>query len=290
MRAPATILLLAIAVTVGGQPLSEYTGHYTFAFIEDSTELVPLRGNYSVEYLARGHWWSYTDPSLPVNYAGRPLALKPLIDVGGATLLAVEPGKDYTSTDQKLRVVRDADTLIVDLSGPSSLEALLQSRTAYLELPPRPPVLLPFRKGWFPVNHLVDDVNNIWLSREFDDLWRAERDTVLVLYDTLRYTFSLETDDHGTGPLEIQIDRDPNYLHHLLRFPASGPGVVYELTRQGESGVPDPSTTQEVTMDPTGETPRWVDITAMPPGKYTVRMRWEENESTFHLLVYGAAR
>jgi hypothetical protein len=45
------------------------------------------------------------------------------------------------------------------------------------------------------------------------------------LYDTARYTFSLQTDDLRVGPLEIPIMHDPNYAWHLLQFPASGPGT-----------------------------------------------------------------
>ncbi|MBK8950318.1 MAG: hypothetical protein IPM68_16135 [Flavobacteriales bacterium] len=51
--------------------------------------------------------------------------------------------------DNKLIVVRGADTMIVDLNHDGRLETRMLDRTAELSAPPRPPVLLPFRKGWF---------------------------------------------------------------------------------------------------------------------------------------------
>jgi hypothetical protein len=84
-------------------------------------------------------------------------------------------------------------------------------------------------------------------------LWRTERRTVLALYDTIRYTFSLLIDDRRVGPLAIPIERDPNYRTQLLQFPASGPGTTFELTRQDAFGKPDTASTWQVEMDPGGE-------------------------------------
>src|SRR5262249_53254887 len=137
---------------------------------------------------------------------------------------------------------------------------------------------------------LIEDTVNAALAKQLDERWRAGRKQVLALYDTMQYTFSLETDGLRVGPLTISIDRDPNYSTQLLHFPASGPGAGFELTRQDDRGEPDPATTWRVDMDPGGETGRVVDVTHTPPGKYTVRLLSGNGASTFYLLLYGPAR
>ena len=107
---------------------------------------------------------------------------------------------------------------------------------------------------------------------------------VLALYDTARYEFPLETDGLRIGPLEIPIMRDPNYAKHLLHFPASGPGVYFELYRQDSLGVDEPAMSLRVEMPADGETGKWVDVTDMRYGKYTTYLKWGKVESVFYLI------
>lgn len=290
MRWLPFVLLAPFALPCHAQEVDAYTGRYTYAFVEDQAALLPLRGRYSVEYLARGQWWSYTDPRLPVDYAGKPLALKPLLAVGKARLMAVEPGKDWATTDQKLRVVRGQDTLIVDLSGPHRMEERMRQRTAAMDLPPRPPVLIPFRKGWFDLAALTDDTVNAELCRELDARWVAERKMVLACYDTARYTFGLPIDEQRSSRVDILIDRDPNYRRHVLRLPATGDSAVYELVRMDDLDVPDLGSLWKVHMPSDGRTDRWVDVTDKPAGKYTVYLHNATGIQVFPLFLYGWKR
>lgn len=159
-------------------------------------------------------------------------------------------------------------------------------RTAKLGVPPRPPVLLPFRKGWFSNIDLVLEPNTMALTERFDALWSAEGEELRGLYHTKHHRFTLETDGLRTGPPTITIDRDPNYAHHLLEFPASGPGTRFELYLQDSTGVPSTEPTLRVDMPADGGTSKWVDVTALPGGRYTGYLRWGDEESVF-LLTFG---
>jgi len=280
---PLLLTVLVASSFVTHAQFNEFTGHYTYAFIEDSSTLIPLQGTYTVEHLARGQNWFYRDPRTPVNYPGERMIQKPLFDIGGAPLMIAEVRKDYSTTDQKLRVVRGSDTLIVD-QGPSRAEERMLSRTAILGAPPRPPLLLQFRKGWFDLGELLEEPVNVALTERFDALWKSHRTEVPALFDTARYEFPLETDGLRIGPLEIPIMRDPNYAKHLLHFPASGPGVYFELYRQDSLGVDEPAMSLRVEMTADGETGKWVDVTDLRYGKYTTYLKWGKVESVFYLI------
>ena len=278
------LLVHGLFASVAVAQYDEFSGRFNYAFIEDSSALVPLKGAYQVEYLGRGRLWSYMDPRTPVDYPGERKPLKQMIAIGKATLMLVELGKDYLNTDQKLRVVRGRDTMIVDLNGYGYSEELMRARTANVGGRPRPPVLVPFRKGWFDLRSLVTEPPIPALTERYDALWKAERTTVLALFDTARYEFSLETDGLRVGPLQIPIMRDPNYETHLLHFPPSGPGTHFELYRQDSLGVTDAIMSLRVDMPANGETGQWVDITHLPYGKYTTHLLWGDNRSTFYLI------
>ena len=285
MRPLLIALLCAFRLCAGAQ-YDQFSYRYNYAFIEDGPELIPLRGEYRVEYLARGQWWSYMPPRTPVDHPGQQRTLKPCISVNGTPLMVVEMEKDHAHTDLKLRAVRGPDTMIVDLNTYSGLEARMLERTARLHVPPRPPVLLPFREGWFNDGELLDDPNLLANTARFDSLWITQRSAVRALYDTIRYTFTLETDGLRIGPPEIHIQRDPNYAHHLLQFPASGPRTRFELYRQDSLGVTGTTCALRVVMPIDGETDSWVDITDLPYGKYTSYLKWGDVESLFY-LVFG---
>ncbi len=101
-----------------------------------------------------------------LNYPGKRMVLKSLISENGIPFMAVEVEKDYNTSDNKLCVVRELDTLIVDLNGNGRLEERMLARTARVGVPPRPPVLLPFRKGWFDTG-LVEEPIITELIAEF---------------------------------------------------------------------------------------------------------------------------
>jgi hypothetical protein len=147
-------------------------------------------------------------------------------------------------------------------------------------------VLLPFRKGWFTNIDLVLEPNTMALTERFDALWSAESEELRGLYHTKHHSFTLETDGLRTGPPTITIDRDPNYAHHLLEFPASGHGTRFELYLQDSTGVSGTQPTLRVEMPTDGETSKWVDVTDLPGGRYTGYLRWGDLESVF-LLTFG---
>lgn len=283
MRPSFSALLLVCGAQTSAQP-GVIDHRHNYAFVEDSDVLMPLRGSYSVEYLARGQWWSYTDPRLPVDYPGEPQTLKPNITVEDVPVMVVELERNYYATDNKLRVVRGIDTMIVDLYSYGELEQRMMVRTARLGVPPRPPVLLPFRKGWYTDTEMVKHPRTTDLTARFDSLWMVQRDRVVALYDTARYSFSLLMDDLRIGPPNIVIQRDPNYTHHLLRFPASGPGTRFELYRHDSLDVMETTCALRAEMPADGETDKWVDVTELPYGKYTGYLRWADLESLFHII------
>lgn len=282
MRLLALVALYFLTDRVSGQ-YDQFSYHYNYAFVEDSTALVPLSGTYSVEYLARGQWWSYTDPRTPVDYSGKRMELKPLIRVNGVPIMAVEVGLDYSTTDNKLRVVRGADTMIVDLAGNGDVEERMLARTARVGVPPRPPVLLPFRIGWTDLT-LLNEPINAQLTDEFDALWKEQRVEVMALYDTARYEFSLIMEFSRIGPLDIPIMRDPNYTVHMVLFPASGPGTYFELFLQDSFGVASDTCAIRVDMPADGEHSKWVDVTDLPYGKYSTYLKWKDQQSLFYLI------
>jgi hypothetical protein len=121
------------------------------------------------------------------------------------------------------------------------------------------------------------------LTERFDVLWSAEGEELRGLYHTKHHSFTLETDGLRTGPLSINIDRDPNYAHHLLEFPASGPGTRFELYLQDSTGVTSEAMSLRVDMPADGVTSKWEDITELPYGRYTAYLRWGAHESLFYL-------
>lgn len=285
MRHLLAVLLLASGLHAGAQ-FDRFSFRHNYAFIEDGTTLTPLKGTYRVEYIGRGQYWTVSDPRWTVHHPGQPRSLTPCIRLNGAPLMVVEMGGIFGYPDNKLIVIRGSDTMIVDLNLDGRMETRMLERTAKLGVPPRPPVLLPFRKGWFTNIDLVLEPNVIALTERFDALWAEQRTEVLALYNTARHSFTLEMDGLRTGPLTIVIERDPNYAQHLLEFPASGPDTRFELYLQDSLGVAISTSALRVDMPANGETSKWVDITELPYGKYTAYLRWGELESLFY-LVFG---
>ena len=283
---PLLSIILATGFLHGAAQFDKFSFRHNYTFIEDSPTLTPLKGTYRVEYIGRGQYWSYEDPRWPVLLPGQPRNLTPCIKVNGAPLMVVEMGGIFGYPDNKLIVIRVSDTMIVDLNLDGRMETLMLERTAKLGVPPRPPVLLPFRKGWFTNIDLVLEPNTMALTERFDALWSAEGEELRGLYHTKHHSFTLETDGLRTGPVSIVIDRDPNYAHHQLEFPASGPGTRFELYLQDSTGVPSEAVTLRVDMPADGETGTWVDVTALPGGRYTAYLRWGDVESLF-LLTFG---
>jgi len=277
-----TAFLVTCCVHAGAQ-FDKFSFRHNYAFIEDGTTLTPLKGTYRVEYIGRGQYWTVTEPRWTVHHPGQPRSSTPCIKVNGAPLMVVEMGGIFGYPDNKLIVLRGTDTMIVDLNLDGRMETLMLERTAKLGVPPRPPVLLPFRKGWFTNIDLVLEPNTMALTERFDALWAEQRSEVLAVYDTARHTFTLETDGLRTGPLSINIDRDPNYARHLLEFPASGPGTHFELYLQDSTGVPSEVVALRVDMPPDGGISAWVDVTDLPYGRYTAYLKWGKEESLFYL-------
>jgi hypothetical protein len=276
--------LVACAVHASAQ-YDQFSHRYNYAFVEDSSALVPLRGSYLVDLIARGQHWSYVDPRTPVDHPGERRTLKPVIKVNGEPVMVVELEKNYQTPDNKLRVVRGADTMIVDLMTFGNVEERMLKRTAALGVPPRPPFLLPFRKGWYTDGELILEPHTVFITERFDALWALHSNEVLALYDTARYEFDLMTNGLEIGPIERTIMRDPNYERHLLQFPASGPGVYFELYRQDSVGVASTTMSLRVEMPADGETGQWVDITDLPYGKYSTYLKWKDQQSLFDLIL-----
>ena len=282
MRLPLSGLLCVLCFLAGAQ-YDRFSFRHNYAFIEDGPALTPLKGTYRVEYIGRGQYWTVTDPRWTVHHPGQPRSLTPCIKVNGAPLMVVEMDRIFGSPDNKLIVLRGTDTMIVDLNQDGHLETLMLERTAKLGVPPRPPVLLPFRKGWFTNIDLVLEPNTMALTERFDALWAEQGAEVLALYDTARHTFTLKTDGFRTDLPWADVDRDPNYARHLLEFPASGPGAHFELYLQDSTSVPSKAMSLRVDLPPDGETSTWVDVTDMPYGRYTAYLKWGKEESLFYL-------
>jgi hypothetical protein len=163
MRHLLAVLLLAHGLHAGAQ-FDRFSFRHNYAFIEDGPTLTPLKGTYHVEYIGRGQHWTVTDPRWTVHHPGQQRSLTPCIKLNGAPLMVVEMGGIFGYPDNKLIVIRGSDTMIVDLNLDGRMETRMLERTAKLGVPARPPVLLPFRNGWFTNIDLVLEPNVIALT------------------------------------------------------------------------------------------------------------------------------
>ena len=122
MRTLST-LLIAFVHLHGAAQFDKFSFRHNYAFIEDGPTLTPLKGTYRVEYIGRGQYWTVTDPRWTVHHPGQSRSLTPCIKVNGAPLMVVEMGGIFGYPDNKLIVIRGADTMIVDLNQDGQRDA-----------------------------------------------------------------------------------------------------------------------------------------------------------------------
>lgn len=300
MRTTALAFSLLLVLTLQAQRLDPDQNPYwtRYTFVEDSSALVPLKGDYRVYYIQSGMWWTM----MPLNHPVSPLPqdevrLQKLFGQGFPALLAT-PARDRDHPDVKVVAVRGLDTMIVELSvyyeqGGGEPE----ERCAQLNCTRRPPVVLPFRHGRYLANgqpftkeyYVKEDRENKYdahtakLTQQFDVLWakamKEDRVIPQLNTDTCRYELDVPVDLDVPDTLGVPtLNADVWLLRsyycgtHFVRFPAWGTGTAYTLIGGPVSGVDTSGKNGELHFFTREEEKQWVDMTSWPPGDYTVRL------------------
>lgn len=220
-----------------------------YTFVEDSSVLVPLKGDYHVYYLQSGMWWTYMPPDHRIH--GLPekgLRLQPVFRSDLPKFQAT-PARGTEQPDVKVVVVRERDTMVVTLSSYyQGMGSLVNERCKKLDCTRRPPVVLRFRPGlYFPNGRSLDqDTERIGdplttsLTEQFDALWKKAMKEDLVVAQTNTDTCAQElvvpseldlSDTTGIPrQLEVWLLRSPYCGTHFVRFPAWGTQTEYIIT------------------------------------------------------------
>lgn len=276
-----------------------------YTFVEDSSELVPLKGDYRVYYLQSGMWWNMTELGYPIrDLPAKSMRLSRLFDV---TLPAFQatPARGTDLPEVRLVVVREPDTMVVELSHYWTLMGgSVDARCKTLDCTRRPPMILPFRPGRYRTNgrSFTDDAS-VWvdtvvridartndLIAQFDALWKEAMEEDLVVpqlsTDTCRQELNLLPDpDHMEQlPGDAWLLRSPYCGTHLVRFPSFGSTTDYTITF-----VPYlPEQTKEAVQIhvPMGDHEEFpVDVSDWPVGDHDVNVTMGVHHDAFKLKL-----
>ncbi len=268
-----------------------------YTFVEDSAELVPLTGGYQVYHLRRGMWWNYQAPSPVVGrLPEQGMRLLPLFGPGYPAFLTT-PARGNHLPEEKLVVIRDRDTMLVELTAYRSASELdVSARCERMQCTRRPPVVLPFRSGWYLPNGLPfgadrnesADIRTTALTTAFDRLWeqavKIERIIPQLNNDTCVQDLFIpagpdrpETTD-GPRYSDVWLMRSPYCAMHMVRFPALGTSTAYFITFV-------PYLTEKSNAPVHFRSDAVVDVTDWPVGDHTMAVRWGDTGTTLTLKL-----
>lgn len=280
-----------------------------YAFVEDTTVLVPLQGEYRVYYIQSGMWWNMFSLDHPVTPTPEEeVHLQRLFGPGYPALQAT-PARGRDLPDVKVLAIRGADTMIVELSVHYQRRGSeVDERCANMDCRRRPPFVLPFRHGRYLANghafkkeyilaedpENLDDERTAVLTTQFDALWTKamKEDHVLpqVNTDTCRYTVDVAADldmpdSTHRRSTDVWLLRSPYCATHLAHFPAWGTETKYTIEGGPGSGVD--TSGQEAVLHSIGKRAEQLslDVTSWPPGDYSVTLVACSNGGSFLLKL-----
>lgn len=311
MRLEVALFPLMLVHVVSGQRLDpDQNPNWTrYTFVEDSSTLVPMKGDYQVYYIQSGMWWNMLPLHFPVVPSPEEeVRLLSVFGEGFPALLATPArGRDYP--DVKVVAVRDVDTMVVELSVYYEHRGSeVHDRCAHLDCRRRPPVVLPFRKGRYLANgrpfakdriltgdaENKDDERTATLTEQFDVLWaRAMKEDRVIPQlntDTCRYEVAVAgdldvPDTCGVRNTDLWLMRSYYCGTHLARFPGWGTETAYTITGGPGSGVDTSGKGAHLHFSRQEEEKQWLDLTGWPPGDYTVSLVACGNGGSFILKL-----
>lgn len=305
MRFPfLTLLVTVIVFSAEAQrpdPDQEpYWARYTF--VEDSSVLVPLRGNYRVYHLEAGMWWSYHEPQYPVRDLPQDgIRLLPLFR-DGSPAFRTTPARGLDFPEVRLVVVRERDTMVVELSTYRANSRYdVDDRCTRIDCRRRPPVVLPFRPGRYltngtpfgPDGNAAGDTRTKELTQQFDQLWsRAMKEDRVIPQlntETCRYEVDVPADLDVPDTLgrntDVWLLRSAYCGTHLVKFPAWGTETAYRVVGGPGSGVDTTGKNAQLHFFMDQEDKQWLNVSGWPPGDYAVSLLACGNGGSFVLKL-----
>ena len=268
-----------------------------YTIVEDSSALVPLKGDYAVHYLQSGMWWTMIPPRYPIgSLPEKSMRLLPLFGKGLPPFQAT-PARGKDLPEVRLVVVREQDTMVVELSSYFiGMGGTVDNRCKDVDCTRRPPVVLPFRPGRFigngapygPNASTETDARTTMLTQQFDSLWNKamadERVIPQLNTDTCRQEVYVpeDLDRPETTYRDAWLLRSAYCGTHFAHFPSWGTGTEYLITFNPylPHVKKDPVSIHLTSADPADGT---VDVTDWPIGDHTVRLLACGNGGSFTL-------
>ncbi len=304
MRCLLILVLLITQDLCAQRPDPDQQSYWTrYTFVEDSSVLVLLEGDYRVYYVQAGQHWSYSPAQYPVvPMLEDEVRMRPLFDAPLPAFTAT-PARAKDKPDVKVVVVRGVDTMVVELSV-SYTPMPAYDRPTIREGERIPPVVIPFRKGRFlptgimygkdyysaEEGHSTIDARTVDLTKQFDALWKKamkeERVIPQLNTDTCHQEVQVPADLHlpETKYRDVWVLRSPYCGTHFVHFPLWGNKTSYTITFH-----PDQSDQQKepVTLDTDArdDVIYWLDISDWPVGDHAVELVGDGNSGTFTLKL-----
>lgn len=298
---PALLAMQAVCAQVPDPDRQPYWTRYTF--VEDSSVLVPLKGDYQVYYIQEGQYWSYSPPYYPVvPQPEDELRMRRLFDVPLPAFTAT-PARGKDKPEVKVVVVRGVDTMVVELSVyyPPMKE---YDRPTIRAGERRPPVVLPFRKGRFlptgimygkdyygaEEGNTTADARTIALTKQFDELWKKAMKEERVIPQLNTDTCHQEVvvpdnlDMRGETYRDVWLLRSPYCGTHFVHFPFWGAQTTYTITFHPyqPDQVKEPVT---LAADARDDVKDWLDISDWPVGDHPAQLTKDGISCTFTLKL-----
>lgn len=270
-----------------------------YTFVEDSADLVPLQGDYRVYYLSSGMWWTMMTPVYPIkDLPEASIRMRPLF-VTGLPAFSATPARGVDAPEVRLVVVRQQDTMVVELSTYwSPMPYRPDDRCKRTDCTRRPPVIMPFRPGRYIANGsrygpdagALRDARTEELTDRFDVLWGKAMKNARVIpqlnTDTCRQVVYLPPalEHPETAMRDAWLLRSPYCGKHFVHFPFWGSGSTYKITfvpylldQKKDPVLLDTSPLDDVNY--------WLDVSDWPIGDHPVEVTGTDSSATFILKL-----
>jgi hypothetical protein len=230
------------------------------------------------------------------------MRLQSVLGAGYPALLAT-PARGTDSPDAKLVVLRDQDTMIVEIMAYyPGMGSLVNERCEHMDCARRPPIVVPFRPGrYHPDGHAYGhdlnrgpDPRTVGLTAQFDALWKQATKEDLVVPQTNTDTCmqdlvvppDLDIPDQTAIPRqrEVWLGRSLYCGTHLVRFPSWGTQTEYIITFAPflPEQARDPIHVHLLLGDDANGI---IDVTNWPAGDHQVQLLGDGNGGPFTLKL-----